>query len=165
MKRCSTCGEIKPIGDFMWNRKSAGKRDSDCRPCRSTYKKAHYAANKERYITNARERARRIALERVNWLLDYFARHPCVDCGEADPVVLEFDHRGAKSFTIAKEMRNKNWDVVVAEVAKCDVRCANCHRRKTALEGGFRRAGVAQLAERQISNLKVAGSIPVARSK
>ena len=40
--------------------------------------------------------------------------------------------------------RDRNWDSVLDEIAKCDVVCANCHRRRTALRGGFARAVVAQ---------------------
>jgi hypothetical protein len=41
-------------------------------------------------------------------------------------------------------LRDRNWDDVLAEMAKCDVVCANCHRRRTARRGGFLRAAVAQ---------------------
>lgn len=59
--------------------------------------------------------------------------HPCVDCGERDPVVLDFDHvSGVKRFNVAGEVyRSANLAKIQAEVAKCDVRCSNCHRRKT----------------------------------
>ncbi len=40
--------------------------------------------------------------------------------------------------------RDRNWDSVLYEIAKCDVVCANCHRRRTAHRGGFARAVVAQ---------------------
>jgi hypothetical protein len=54
--------------------------------------------------------------------------------------VLEFDHLGDKSFNIAKGLRDRGWDALIAEIAKCDVVCANCHRRRTAVRGGFARA-------------------------
>jgi hypothetical protein len=139
VKRCSVCGETKPVDDFMWSKKSQGKRDCYCRPCRAEYKQAHYAANKARYIANAKARNAKLAVERVGWLLDYFASHPCVDCGEGDPMVLEFDHLRDKAFDVGVGILNKNWDVVLAEIAKCEVVCANCHRRRTAKRGGFAR--------------------------
>ena len=74
----------------------------------------------------------------------YFRDHPCVDCGETDPIVLEFDHLGDKSFCIGTGFRDRNWQSVLDEIAKCDVVCANCHRRRTARRGGFARAVVAQ---------------------
>jgi hypothetical protein len=68
-------------------------------------------------------------------------RSACVDCGVADPVVLEFDHRGAKRGKVTALA----WDeyslrVISHEVEHCEIRCANCHRRRTAIERGWRRA-------------------------
>lgn len=59
--------------------------------------------------------------------------HPCVDCGESDPIVLEFDHvKGKKLNNI---MTLVNWvaasSTLDEEIKKCSVRCANCHRRIT----------------------------------
>ena len=56
----------------------------------------------------------------------------CVDCGyDQDSCALDFDHvRGEKSFSIAKNILG-NWDRILREIEKCDVRCANCHRIKT----------------------------------
>lgn len=63
--------------------------------------------------------------------LDYFKLHPCVDCGESDPLVLEFDHLRDKTFNIARAMPDRGWDSILAEIEKCEVVCANCHRRRT----------------------------------
>lgn len=123
----------------MWKRIETGERDSYCRACRADYKRAHYDANKARYKANAKAYVTRLAEERTAWLLDYFEAHPCVDCGENDPVVLEFDHLGDKRFGISRGVRDKNWDLFLAEIAKCEVVCANCHRLRTAYRGGFAR--------------------------
>ncbi len=80
---------------------------------------------------------------RMTFLLDFFSENPCVDCGETDPVVLEFDHLGEKDFNIAKGIRDRNWESVLAEISKCEVVCANCHRRRTARRGGFMRSVMA----------------------
>jgi hypothetical protein len=58
--------------------------------------------------------------------------------------VLEFDHLEEKSFNIAMGLRDRSWEALVAEIAKCDVACANCHRRRTAVRGGFARAAAAR---------------------
>lgn len=70
-------------------------------------------------------------------LLEYLSVRKCIDCGENDPIVLEFDHRNAKNkFKIIGKMLSGHysWDSVLKEINKCDIRCANCHRRKTYIE-------------------------------
>jgi hypothetical protein len=134
----------KPVSSFGWHRKDRGQLDTYCRGCRAAYKREHCKANRERYIARAHRRKQAIALERATLLVEIFLERPCVDCGEADPLVLEFDHLGGKSFNIAKGLRTHSWQAVLDEIAKCEVVCANCHRRRTARRGGFARAAVAQ---------------------
>jgi hypothetical protein len=139
-RKCYRCGALKPPAEFAWRNKAKGRYDSFCRPCRAAYKKAHYAANRRRYIERAQERKRDLALERTLYLIAFFESHPCVDCGETDPVVLEFDHRRDKLFSIGMELSRRKWQSILAEIEKCDVVCANCHRRRTALRRGSLRA-------------------------
>jgi len=139
-RTCYRCGELKAVDEFAWRRRARGQRDSFCRPCRSAYGKEHYAANKQRYIDQARVQKRRLALERTRYLIEYFVAHPCVDCGETDPVVLEFDHLRDKRFDIGQALAFRNWTSILAEIAKCEVVCANCHRRRTARRRGSLRA-------------------------
>ena len=143
-RKCGACGERKSIDEFAWRRKALGQRDNMCRPCRAAYKQAHYAANKQRYVDSATARRRRIGEERMVMLVEYLRAHPCVDCGEEDVLVLEFDHLGGKAFSIARGFRDRSLQALLAEMAKCEVVCANCHRRRTAARGGFLRAAVAQ---------------------
>lgn len=66
------------------------------------------------------------------YIEEYKRNHPCVDCGEKDIRVLQFDHRDP-SLKVAKVndlAKNKGIDSVIKEIEKCDVRCANCHQRK-----------------------------------
>jgi hypothetical protein len=78
-------------------------------------------------------------------LIDYFRSHPCVDCGELDPVVLEFDHLGEKSFNIGQALPYRRWQSILDEIEKCVVVCANCHRRRTAKRRGSLRAALADV--------------------
>lgn len=63
---------------------------------------------------------------------EYKETHPCVDCGEEDIRVLQFDHRdpSEKLDKINNILSNKGIAALMAEIAKCDVRCANCHQRR-----------------------------------
>jgi hypothetical protein len=95
-------------------------------------------------VANAVRRKRALVARRTAYLIELFRERPCVDCGESDPLVLEFDHLGHKNFGIAAGLANRNWQAVLDEIAACDVVCANCHRRRTAVRADFARAVVAQ---------------------
>jgi hypothetical protein len=67
----------------------------------------------------------------------------CADCGLADPLVLQFDHLQSKAKDIASLVRSGcGSQRLISELNKCEVRCANCHRRRTAIQGGWFRARV-----------------------
>lgn len=72
------------------------------------------------------EKARRI-------VYNYLLSHPCVDCGNKDPIVLTFDHLRDKEFEICNGVR-KGFSIkrILNEMQKCEVRCANCHTLKSA---------------------------------
>jgi hypothetical protein len=80
----------------------------------------------------------------------YLADHPCVECGEDDIVVLEFDHvRGEKKRDLCYLVCNGyTLRIIEDEVAKCEVRCANCHKRKTAHQGNFYRVQMSMNGDR-----------------
>jgi hypothetical protein len=74
---------------------------------------------------------------RQSYVLGYLRAHPCIDCGEPDPVVLEFDHiRGEKIRPINQMIVSSSSKQLTQEIEKCEVRCANCHRRRHAKEIG-----------------------------
>lgn len=62
----------------------------------------------------------------------YKLSHPCVRCGESDPIVLDFHHRDPKEkeLRIAVMVWSHKIEAIDVEIAKCDVLCANCHRRE-----------------------------------
>jgi hypothetical protein len=79
--------------------------------------------------------ARRLRAQAI--VLDHLRLHSCADCGEADPVVLEFDHLGDKAHTVSWLVgKGRSRTAIEAEIAKCEVVCANCHRRRTYARGG-----------------------------
>lgn len=153
-RKCYRCGERKPVDAFAWRRREKGQRDSFCRPCRKAYGREHYLANRQRYVDQARANKQRLARERMAYLLDYFVAHPCADCGENDPVVLEFDHLRDKRFDIGSALSYRNWESILAEIDKCEVVCANCHRRRT----GRRRGSMRTLLTKRATGLEPATS-------
>jgi L-lysine 2,3-aminomutase len=68
-------------------------------------------------------------------MMEFYKLNPCVDCGETDPRVLDFDHISNKKHNISTLLRKEySWESILLEAKKCEVRCANCHRKKTAVE-------------------------------
>lgn len=93
-----------------------------------------YKALSKKWAEATKESHKRDHQQRRQRLYDYLKIHPCVDCGEDDWMVLEFDHiRGVKSFNVMSSV-SRTKELIEAEIAKCDIRCANCHRRRHAKE-------------------------------
>ena len=70
---------------------------------------------------------------------EYLLSHPC-GCGEVDPIVLDFDHDDASSKKEAVSVmigHGWSWKSIEEEIAKCTVRCRNCHARRTAKQLGY----------------------------
>ena len=87
------------------------------------------------------------------WLEGYLREHPCVDCGEENIRCLDFDHRPdeTKVMEIGKLLRHSaSLAKIKREIEKCDVRCANCHRRKTAERASWWRQSVYEESARQL---------------
>ena len=72
--------------------------------------------------------------------VEFLLKHPCVDCGENDIIVLEFDHILPKVKTVTKRVSaGQRWAKVQEEIDRCQVRCCNCHRRRHAyIDGTWR---------------------------
>jgi len=135
MKLCTKCKRDKSDNEFTPRGNSL---HSWCNECRRKHCKDHYRKNKKHYRQrNARRRKERKD-KLIQFICEYLLEHPCIDCGEHDIRVLEFDHIDptTKSFEIARFIRgsNQNKDLLLEEISKCVVRCANCHRRRTSSE-------------------------------
>ena len=128
-----------------------------CRSCHAEYRREHYLANRRRYIDRAIALKQKLRLERTLLLIEYFAEHPCVDCGEDDPVVLEFDHTDEKSFDVCAKLIDFTWKRILEEIEKCEVVCANCHRRRTAMRRGALRFVLTR--EGPLSNLGASAEV------
>ena len=139
MKYCYHCQKWKEEEEFSWRFKSLGVRDSTCKECKKPYNEKYFSGPaKERHLKQVRERkqaAREFARE---YVMNYLSTHPCEHCGESDVRVLEFHHVGDKDNTVSK-MIGEGYAVerIQRELDKCQVLCANCHRKITIEERGW----------------------------
>lgn len=134
-KICTKCKKEQSLLEFSFKNKSIKTRRADCKTCNRKIILKHYQANKEDYKKSKSNRRQILRQNVCEYLSDKF----CIDCKNNDSRVLEFDHvRGVKVANISTMIRNcMTWDVILTEISKCDVRCANCHRIRTAIQQGW----------------------------
>ena len=128
-KRCSRCGELKPVAAFTRHARAKDGRQPFCNPCQRKAVKSHYWRNPAYYRAKALARMRNIGnRDLIRALKDV----RCADCGERyEPATMTFDHvRGQKLFDVGSGL-NKPRDVLLAEIAKCEVVCVNCHAERS----------------------------------
>lgn len=92
---------------------------------------------KEHPETGKRIRSDRIARNH-QYVKAYKLAHPCVDCGESDPLCLDFDHRdkALKERAVSYMVKNGySISRIDNEISKCEIRCANCHRKRHHIDG------------------------------
>lgn len=102
------------------------------------YGRAWREKHKERLATERKQKYNDFwkprRLRRSYWLNKYKMVKGCVDCGyNSNPVALDLDHVNPKEkrFTISHRLDRATIKSLIAEIRKCEVRCANCHRIKT----------------------------------
>lgn len=130
MKICTKCNVEKPLDDFHWRSKAKGTKQAQCKPCKNGYHLNHIEVYRER----SRQRNELWRTEFREFIWSYLSDKSCVDCGISDIRVLEFDHRDdeEKLYTISGMSRITSLEKAAIEMAKCDIRCVNCHKVRTA---------------------------------
>ena len=100
------------------------------RPSQRAANVAYYGRNRDR----ERERVAARQVATVAFLRE-LRKAPCADCGSRlAPHQMDFDHRepSQKAFRLtAGAAMLKSRAALLAEVRKCDIVCANCHRLRT----------------------------------
>jgi hypothetical protein len=125
MRACTKCGETKPLEAFPPVRRGEPKLQTWCRECFAEANARNYRKNHERETTRLVRQVNARRREVRQKIIDYLSEHPCVDCGERDIVVLEFDHVREKVADVSDYAAGgRSWPRVKAEIDKCEVRCA-----------------------------------------
>lgn len=135
-KQCTFCKQTLPATAFCSNKARKDGLSDQCRECKKPIQAAWYKANATRHKANIKPI--REALVRANQqkLIEFLGRNPCVQCGQTEILLLDFDHLRDKVLNIS-QMISLSWKTIEKEIAKCQVLCVVCHRRKTAHTFGW----------------------------
>jgi len=139
-KKCVECLLHKNKEEFNKNSSLTDGCQSRCRECDKSRAKKFYALHKIKMKKSTAKCKYRRRLRHREFIINYLKEHPCVDCGESNIVVLEFDHVRDKHKPISLMMGVYSLDRIKNEIDKCEVRCANCHRMKTAKQFNWYKA-------------------------
>jgi len=139
-KICNKCDGEFSIEDFPIKNKKSGSRYPWCYECHKEYRREYYQKNKAKIVEQDNLTSSERKTRNRQYIWDYYKANPCVDCGESNPIALQFDHRDdvEKTINISK-MSSGKWSIenIKKEIDKCSVRCANCHQIRTAEQYGW----------------------------
>jgi hypothetical protein len=157
-KWCWKCETAKPVADFSRDKSRQDGLQPICRSCakvaRAKYLAAHPGAQKAAYAkwyakpenrakTSAATVAHRRA--RADALIEKYKSAPCMDCRNTFPsCCMDFDHRpeAEKLFGLNfNNLSHRPLEDILAEIAKCDLVCSNCHRIRTKARNQTGRKG------------------------
>lgn len=133
-KRCRHCDTVKSVTSFY---RRGTRYRSECKECGKKKLRTYYQENETfRAKQNAASSkgAKQRKAEKQAYVLEYLRERMCVDCGEQNLIVLQFDHHNDdKDDNVAYLMCNGGpLASLVREIEKCEVVCANCHIIRTA---------------------------------
>lgn len=128
---CVRCGDSKDTEEFAWKSKARGRRHPHCKTCQSKVSARHYQHNREDYISRAQGRYSVLRVQNEGRLATWFEGKRCSRCPESNPDKLEFAHReGQIKKGTVKRLLGQSWEIILAEIAKCDLVCTSCRRKK-----------------------------------
>jgi hypothetical protein len=138
LHRCARCLQWKPASEFH---KSTDGEFTYCRDCRNSYDRQYYV-ERGGPARRARRRAH-IDAER-EWMNALKIGIPCTDCSETFPVfVMQWDHlpQFEKMDEIGTMIGHRSRELILAELKKCELVCANCHVLRTVRRATGSRRG------------------------
>lgn len=132
MKTCNSCSRNQSLENF--SSKGNGRKQAKCKDCQKAYYKNYYNSvpkERERIYAKNMETKKRF----VEYINNVKASTPCTDCGNSyPPYVMDFDHVDDNKLNNVSSLKSfGNFKTLVAEIAKCEVVCSNCHRARTYL--------------------------------
>ena len=128
-KVCCKCKVPKVIGHFAFRCEMTGKRRSECKDCHNGDKRVKFhkvPKSKQKKINRKNKNKYR------DWYRELKKSLICIKCLESNAVCLDFHHKDptTKINNVADLVRKRSpKDLILKEISKCEVLCANCHRK------------------------------------
>lgn len=126
MKICTTCHQSKSLSSFHKSKRANDGHQYVCKDCTILCSRAWYQQNRTAKLAKMN---RQMTVER-RWFRAFKTTQVCLHCGFNNPAALVFHHRdpAMKSFVVSTAIaRHRTRKTILAEMAKCDVLCSNCH--------------------------------------
>ncbi len=92
--------------------------------------KRHYEQNKQKIKERSIMRNEKQRDKNKRYVNEIKSKSECIDCGENNPLVLDFDHVKGDKVMAVSDMIGSAYSLaaIQKEIEKCEVRCSNCHR-------------------------------------
>lgn len=151
-KRCTRCGEPKLLDQFHRENGTHDHYACACMECLVTARIPYNESPRGRLCAHDRNRRRATRCKRGR---------TCQNCGESHPAALVFHHRdpATKQFEVSiRSMAGKTEAEIETEIAKCDVLCANCHRKLHWEETNAQYAELEEIDSHRERQLGLAGT-------
>lgn len=131
-KSCTKCNKEKRTECFSKNRSKKDGLNSHCKDCHSVYIRAHYQKNKKYYKERIAAKKNENKKQNLKLIRGLKEQTPCADCGKKYPYyVMDFDHINGQKKDVVSKLTKSSPKIVLAEIKKCEIVCANCHRMRT----------------------------------
>ncbi len=126
MKICTICKVNKTRENFAKNRSRSDGIQNICRPCKKKYDAVYFQKYKQEQLVRNRKhrKEQRLVINEAK------AKIGCAFCEEFDFCCLDFHHcNGDKKQCVSTMFGRVGIEKLWAEIEKCEVVCANCHRK------------------------------------
>ena len=131
MKICNKCGIEKSDEEFSWRYRGI-ERLMSCKACHNEYARQWYRKNKPKQMVSVKRNNKKYIRRNKVAFYKWLSEQECAICGEDDMTVFEMHHRDPSKKEIGITVmlqRVFSIERLFKEIKKCDVLCANCHKR------------------------------------
>lgn len=129
IKLCKSCQTNKSLEEFGRNKRYPDGRQLKCKECRRAYDRQWYATTPsgQKWKKRSRERQKEIKA----WFFEHKKTLKCNRCEEDHPATLDFHHKdpSQKDLPLSEAIQKWSKKRILKEIAKCEILCANCHRK------------------------------------